>query len=222
MKELGWLILISLALNGCASHQPAPGNSLLLTPENTALHRTAPKLFHVRLETSKGRIVLEIHRDWAPVGADRFYNLVRAGFYDDARFFRVIAGKWAQFGIPADAQIAQLWRTQTILDDPPRESNVRGTIVFAFALKDGRTTQVFINLRDNSPTHDAQGFVPFGRVIGGMDVADALNAEYGESSGGGIRAGKQEQLFQGGNDYLNQHFPHLDYIKQAEVGEGGL
>ena len=217
IRAFTWFTLISLGFSGCASHEPAAGRSVLFTPDSPALRRTAPNLFRVVLKTSKGRVVLEIHRAWAPLGADRFYNLVRAGFYDDARFFRVIDGKWAQFGIPANPQIAQLWRTQTIPDDPPRESNVRGTIAFAFALRDGRTTQVFINLRDNSATHDGLGFVPFGRVIEGMDVVDALNSEYGESSGGGIRAGKQEQVFQGGNKYLNRYFPRLDYIEQAEV-----
>ncbi len=179
----------------------------------------APEVFYARLDTSKGAIVIEVHRDWAPHGADRFFHLVNAGYFDDSRFFRVIAGKWAQFGINGDPQISQLWRVRTIPDDPEFESNTRGTIAFAFAVRNGRTTQVFINLRDNSSTHDAMNFVPFGKVIGGMDVADALNAEYGEKSGSGIRAGKQEPLFKMGNAYLEKKFPRLDYIKQATIFE---
>jgi peptidyl-prolyl cis-trans isomerase A (cyclophilin A) len=131
----------------------------------------------------------------------------------------VSAGKWAQFGINGDPQIANTWRRRTFPDDPRRESNVRGTVAFAFAVPAGRTTQVFINLRDNSATHDPEPFVPFGKVIAGMDVADALYSEYGETAGGGIRAGRQELLFQAGNEYLASHFPRLDYIKRATVIE---
>jgi homoserine O-acetyltransferase len=118
--------------------------------------------------------------------------------------------------------VARRWRTHTILDDPRRESNARGTIAYAFAVPNGRTTQVFINLRDNSATHDAQQFVPFGRVVEGMGVADALNGEYGEQAGGGIRGGKQGPIFDGGNQFLNLNFPQLDYIKRAVVVETGL
>jgi peptidyl-prolyl cis-trans isomerase A (cyclophilin A) len=194
-----------------------PKTAPLLSPSAAEMNRRAPDLFNVRLETSKGVILLEIHRDWAPHGADRFYNLVLAGYYDQARFFRVIKGRWAQFGIHGDSKTAKLWRTQTIPDDPRRESNSRGTIAYAFAAPNGRTTQVFINMRDNSATHDPEPFVPFGRVAEGMDVVDALNAEYGESAGGGIRGGKQGPLFDGGNDYLERNFPQLDYIVRARV-----
>lgn len=212
------LILVHLPLAGYAQGSAAPlAESPLFTPSALEMNRPAPELFRVRLETSKGAIVLEIHRDWAPHGADRFYNLVRAGFYDDARFFRVIVGRWAQFGIPGDPKLARLWRNQTIPDDPRRESNVRGTIAYAFAVPNGRTTQVFINLRDNSATHDPEPFVPFGRIVEGMQVADALYAGYGESAGGGIRGGKQGPLFEEGNHYLKAHFPQLDYIKRAVV-----
>jgi cyclophilin family peptidyl-prolyl cis-trans isomerase len=181
------------------------------------MNRRAPDVFKVRLETSKGDIVIEARRDWAPHGADRFYNLVRAGYYDKARFFRVIQGRWAQFGINGDPRIANLWRTRFIPDDPKGESNVLGTVAFAFAVPNGRTTQVFINLRDNSTTHDREPFVPFGKVIAGMEIADELNAEYGESAGGGIRGGKQDPIFRGGNRYLEEQFPRLDYIKRATV-----
>jgi homoserine O-acetyltransferase len=198
-------------------HGQAPAR--LLNPDDPEMNVRAPELFNVRLETSKGIIVIEIHRTWAPHGADHFYSLVRAGYYDQVRFHRVIKDKWAQFGINGDPKISGLWRTRTIPDDARRESNQRGTIAYAFAVPNGRTTQVFINLRDNSAAHDREPFVPFGKIIEGMGVADALNAEYGEASGGGIRAGKQGPLFEGGNDWLKQNFPRLDYIIRARVIE---
>jgi peptidyl-prolyl cis-trans isomerase A (cyclophilin A) len=181
--------------------------------------QTAPEISRVRLDTSQGAIVIELHREWSPHGVDRFYNLVRAGYYDDARFFRVIAGRWAQFGINGDPAVAKEWRTKTIPDDPRRQSNTRGMVAFAFAVPNGRTTQVFIDLRDNSATHDAEPFVPIGRVIEGMDVADRLYSGYGETSGGGIRAGKQDALFNGGNAYLQENFPKLDGIRKAVIVE---
>jgi cyclophilin family peptidyl-prolyl cis-trans isomerase len=200
-----------------AHEQVTPDRSLLLKPDHPEMHRRAPERFRVRLETSKGSIVLDLHREWSPHGVDRFYNLVRHGYYDDTRFFRVIAGRWAQFGINGNPAVSRVWRTRTIPDDRRRQSNARGTIAFAFAVPNGRTTQVFINLDDNSPTHDREPFVPFGVVVEGMDVADALNAEYGESSGSGIRAGKQDLLFEGGNAYLAREFPRLDSIVRAVV-----
>jgi cyclophilin family peptidyl-prolyl cis-trans isomerase len=198
------------------NHVPS-ATSLLLNPDAQELNRRAPDRFCVRLDTSRGAIVIEVHRDWAPHGADRFYNLVRAGYYDDARFFRVIAGKWAQFGVNGDPKISTAWRERTIPDDPRRESNVRGTFAFAFAVPNGRTTEVFINLRDNSATHDAEPFVPFGKVIEGMEIADSLNSEYGESAGGGIRGGKQGPLFEQGNAWLEKNFPRLDFIRRSNI-----
>src|SRR5262249_36620500 len=148
--------------------------SLLRNPDAPQMNQRAPDLFRVRLETTKGPIVLEIHRDWSPLGVDHFYNLVRAGYYNENRFFRVIAGKWAQFGINGDPKVGSLWRSKAIPDEPRKQSKLRGTIAYAFAVPNGRTTQLFINLRDNSTTHDAEPFVPFGRVIEGMDAADRL------------------------------------------------
>ena len=177
----------------------------------------APEKFVVRLETTKGAIVIECFRDWAPQGADRFYELVTSGYYDDAAIFRIRPKTWAQFGIAGDPKLAQAWRARTIPDDPLNQPNVRGTVAFAWAVANGRTTQVFINLRDNRDTHDKEPFVPFGRVIAGMDVADALFDGYGESAGGGIRAGKQEPVFEGGNEYLRRNFPKLDYIRTARI-----
>jgi cyclophilin family peptidyl-prolyl cis-trans isomerase len=176
--------------------------------------------YRARLDTSKGAIIIEVHRDWAPRGADRFRELVTSGYFDDNRFFRVVAGRWAQFGINGDPAVATAWRTRTILDEDantgPGRSNVRGTVAFAFAVPNGRTTQIYIALGDLS-YQDAQGFVPFGRVVEGMDVADRLNAEYGESSGSGIRAGRQQPLFDGGNRYLDREFPRLDRIVRARI-----
>jgi cyclophilin family peptidyl-prolyl cis-trans isomerase len=178
----------------------------------------APAAYRVTLDTSKGRIIIAVHRAWAPHGADRFYELVSSAYYDEARVFRIRKGTWAQFGIAADPQVAQAWRTKTIPDDPwAGVSNKRGTIAYAFKDRNGRTTQVFINLKDNSETHDKEPFVVFGEVVEGMDVADALYAEYGEAAGGGIRAGKQDPVFEGGNAYLKEKFPLLDYIRTARV-----
>ena len=178
----------------------------------------APAAFKVVLDTSKGPIVIAVHRDWAPHGADRFHELVTSGYYDDARFFRIRKGTWAQFGIAADPKVAQAWRAKTIPDDPwAGVANERGTVAYAFKDPNGRTTQVFINLKNNAETHDKEPFVVFGRVEEGMEVADALYAEYGEAAGGGIRAGKQDPVFQGGNAYLKEKFPLLDYIRTARV-----
>ncbi len=179
----------------------------------------APASFRVRLETTKGAILIECVRSWAPVGADRFYELVTSGYYDDAALFRIRPKTWVQFGIAGDPKVAQAWRSRTIADDPfqPAHPNERGTVFFAWAVPNGRTTQVVINLRDNREAHDKEPFVPFGRVIDGMEVADALFDEYGEAAGGGIRAGKQNPVFQGGNSYLRKNFPKLDYINTARI-----
>ena len=203
---LSVLIVCSAALSGLGGR-----------PENPALLQTAPATFRVRLDTTKGPIVIEAHRDWAPRGADRFYELVSARYFDDNRFFRVVKGQWAQFGINGDPAVAKQWRTRTFPDDPRTQSNVRGMVAFAFAEPNARTSQVYIALKDLSDPQDAQGFAPFGRVIDGMEAADALNSEYGESSGSGIRAGKQQPLFDGGNAYLDREFPRLDRLLHAVV-----
>ncbi len=203
-----------LAIASIAPRQDS--HALLLRPKAPEFTSPAPAKGLVRFDTSKGVIDIEVTRDWSPLGADRFVNLVRYGYYDGARFFRVTAGRWAQFGIAGDPQVAQAWRTATIQDDPFKQSNIRGTVAFAFAVPNGRTTQVFFNLRDNSATHDLEPFTPFGRIVAGLDVADALTTEYGEGPGG-IRAGKQDPVFAGGNAYLLEKFPHLDYIKTATL-----
>ena len=190
--------------------------SLLLDPGARVFAEPAPARSTIRLDTSKGIIDIEVTRAWSPRGADRFVALVRNGYYDDTRFFRVRPGRWVQFGINGDPAVAQAWRSRTIEDDPFVQTNTRGTVAFAFAVPNGRTTQVFFNLGDNAATHDKEPFTPFGRVAGGMEIADALNAEYGEGPGG-IRAGKQDPFFAGGNAWLLAQFPKLDYIKTARV-----
>jgi peptidyl-prolyl cis-trans isomerase A (cyclophilin A) len=177
----------------------------------------APARFRVRLDTTKGAVVLLVQRDLAPRGADRFHALVRAGYFDDSRLFRVVPGKWAQFGIAGDPKVAAAWRTRTFPDDPRRASNVQGAVAFAWAVADGRTTQVFVNLADNRDPLDAQGFAPFAHVVEGMDVVLAWNGEYGETSGGGIRAGKQDGMFTEGNAWLDRGFPRLDRITRATL-----
>lgn len=174
----------------------------------------------MRLDTTKGAIVIECVRAWAPIGADRFYELVTSGFYDDAALFRVRPKTFVQFGINGNPSVARSWRTRTIPDDPfqPAHSGgARGAVFFAWATPNGRTTQAVISLRDNSAEYDKEPFVPFGHVIEGMDVADALFDGYSEAAGGGIRAGKQDPVFEGGNEYLRKNFPQLDYIKSARI-----
>jgi homoserine O-acetyltransferase len=178
----------------------------------------APPQYRVRLDTTQGSIVIAVHGDWAPRGSERFYQLVTTGYFDDTRFFRVVKGQWAQFGINGDPEVSTRWRSKAIPDDPPKQSNTRGRVSFAFKDPNGRTTQVYISLRDNS-SQDAQGFAPFGEVVEGMEVADALNSEYGEQSGGGIRAGGQQPLFDGGNAYLDREFPRLDRIISARIAK---
>ncbi len=181
----------------------------LMTATSTA-DEHAPDNFHVRLETTKGSILLEVHRDWAPIGTDRFYTLVRSRYFDGNRFARVVKGRWAQFGINGDPAIAKAWRDRPIADDPRKQSNVRGMVAFAFAVPNGRTTQVYINTGDNSTRNDGEAFSPFAKVVEGMDVVDSLYSDYGETSGGGIRAGKQGPIFEEGNYWLDRNFPALD------------
>jgi peptidyl-prolyl cis-trans isomerase A (cyclophilin A) len=192
--------------------------SLLLNPDAPEFRVPAPERVIVRLDSSRGAIDIQVIRRWAPRGADRFVALARHGYYDGARFFRVRPGRWVQFGVNGDPAIAKAWRNRTFPDDPVVESNTRGTVAFAFAVPNGRTTQVFVNTGDNAGTHDKEPFTPFGRVVSGMDLVDAINAEYGEGPGG-IRAGKQDAFFEGGNAWLLREFPRLDFIRRASVVE---
>lgn len=190
---------------------------ILQHPEDALFTQPAPEQFTVHLETSQGPIVIELFREWSPLGVDRFYHLVRFGYYDDMRLHRIRAGEFVQFGIHGNPALSQLWRDQEIKDDPVVASNLRGTIAFAHGEPlDDRSTQVYINLRDK-PEMDATGFSVMGRVIEGMEVADRLYADYGERAGGGIRGGKQAPVFNGGNDYLDRNFPKLDRIARARI-----
>ena len=202
----------SLALGLMTTLAPVSAGDL---SNPASLTEKAPATYKVKFDTSKGSFVVEVHRDWAPNGADRFYNLVKNGFYNDARFFRVISGFMVQFGINGNPQISKVWRDANIKDDPVKASNKRGMITFATAGPDTRTTQVFINFGDNAGLDD-QGFAPFGQVISGMEVVDALYAEYGEGApqGGGPDQGLVQSQ---GNAYLKKDFPKLDYIKTATI-----
>ncbi len=177
----------------------------------------APDTVTADIETSKGTITLQLIRDWAPAGVDRFYNLARAGFYDDSRFFRVIWGFIAQFGIAGNPAINQVWAPKYLPADPVREKNMRGTISFAQNKATDRATNVFINLKDNASL-DSLKFVPIGRVVAGMDVADSIYAIYGETpTASPLWGGDIKRLFREGNRYLDEKFPKLDRIIKITV-----
>jgi peptidyl-prolyl cis-trans isomerase A (cyclophilin A) len=190
-----------------------PNRAKLKTP--SLLTEKAPETFKARFDTSAGPFVVEVHRGWAPLGADRFYNLVKNGFYDDVRFFRVLDNFMAQFGINGDPAVMTAWRSASIKDDTVKESNKRGYITFATGGPDTRTTQVFINFKDNSNL-DSQGFSPFGQVVSGMEVVDKLYSGYGEGAprGQGPDQGRTQME---GNAYLNKEFPKLDYVRRATI-----
>jgi len=201
----------ALALGALAPHAVSAAD--LSNP--AALNEKAPAVYKAKFDTSKGVFVVEVHRDWAPNGADRFYNLVKNGFYNDARFFRVISGFMVQFGISGDPKISAVWREADIKDDPVKESNQPGYITFATAGPNTRTTQVFINFGDNAGL-DGQGFSPFGKVVSGMEVVNALFSGYGEGAPGGDGP-DQGLVQQRGNAYLEKSFPKLDFIRTATI-----
>lgn len=180
-------------------------------------NETAPDTFRTKFVTSKGDFVIEVQRAWAPNGADRFYNLVKNGYYDGVRFFRVIEGFMAQFGINGDPEINRVWRSATIPDDPVAQSNQRGFVTYAMRGPDTRTTQLFINYKDNSML-DNQGFAPFGQVTEGMDVVDQFFMGYGEGAPRG-RGPNQGQAQAEGNAYLEAQFPKLDHVETATIVE---
>jgi peptidyl-prolyl cis-trans isomerase A (cyclophilin A) len=192
---------------------PAFGQSNLGDP--SALRETAPATYKARFETSKGAFVVDVTRAWAPNGADRFYNLVKNGFYDGVRFFRVLDGFMAQFGINGDPKVSAVWREARIQDDPVKQSNRRGFITYAMAGPNTRTSQVFINYGDNSAL-DRQNFSPFGRVTSGMEVVDALYNGYGEGAPRG-QGPDQGRVQMEGNAYLAKNFPRLDFVKKATI-----
>ena len=199
---------------GQAAPAPAAGRaSKLLNP--AALTAKAPALFKAKFDTSKGIFVVEVHRDWAPLGADRFYNMVTNGFFTGVRFFRVIPNFMAQFGINGNPAVTAAWNKSDLMDDPAnKQSNQRGFISYGTTGRpNSRGTQVFINYKDNSFL-DPQGFVPFGQVTEGMEVVDMLNAEYGSAP-----QNAQGRISAEGNKFLIAQFPKLDYIKTATVAK---
>ncbi len=180
-----------------------------------ALTEQAPATYKASFDTTAGTFVVEVHRAWAPNGADRFYNLVKNGYFDNVRFFRAISGFMVQFGINGDPSVSRVWRTATIPDDPVKESNRRGYITFATSGPNSRTTQVFINFGNNTGL-DRQGFAPFGKVVTGMDVVDKIYDGYGEGAPSG-NGPSQGRIQSEGNAYLTKDFPKLDYITMATI-----
>ena len=182
-----------------------------------ALSEKAPDTYKANFDTSKGKFTVTVTRAWAPLGADRFYNLVKNGFYDEARFYRVLDGFMAQVGIHGNPTIAKAWMNARIQDDPVKQSNKRGFVTFATGGANTRTTQFFINFRDNAGL-DKQGFAPFGEVTSGMNIVDRLYNGYGEGAPSG--KGPNQGRVQGeGNVYLNKDFPRLDFIKTATIAQ---
>ena len=210
----GWLLLGCL-LAGTACEPGGGPSEFLGDPSSAEVNMTAPETFQARFETSKGTFVVEAHRQWAPNGVDRFYNLVENGFFDDVRFFRVIAGFMAQFGINGNPEIQSAWRDANIQDDPVLMGNTRGRVSFATAGPNTRSTQLFVNFGDNSRL-DEMGFSAIGEVIEGMEVVDALYSGYGEGAPNGAGPG-QGRIQAEGNAYLEADFPDLDYVERAVI-----
>jgi cyclophilin family peptidyl-prolyl cis-trans isomerase len=201
---------------GVQGTQPAP-NVRLDDPQSVLNVGTVPDTFDVLFETNEGDFRVRVHRDWAPIGAHRFYALVKSGFFDEQRFFRVRPGFIAQFGLHPDPKVIASWKGNNMPDDSARVSNTRGRLAYAFITKDTRSTQIFINLADNSRRLDPEGFAPFGEIVQGVDVIDRIYSGYDESAGGGMRAGKQGAIEREGNAHLIRDFPLLDYIKRCRI-----
>jgi peptidyl-prolyl cis-trans isomerase A (cyclophilin A) len=194
--------------------QQARGRAALMNPAE--LNEQAPATFRVNFDTSKGSFVVEVHRDWAPTGVDRFYNLVKRGFYDGNRFFRVLPDYLVQFGISGDPEVVKVWVNERIFeDDPVVQSNLRGYMTYIPGGAGRRVTQLFINLVDN-PNLDASRSAPFGQVVSGMNVVDNLYAGYGENAPHG-NGPTLNRMRSEGNAYLEKEFPDLDYIKMATI-----
>jgi peptidyl-prolyl cis-trans isomerase A (cyclophilin A) len=208
------LLAFAIAPGLAVGQDAKPSTEKLMNPSQ--LTETAPATYQVKFDTSKGAFIVEVTKEWAPIGADRLYNLVKNGFFDNCRFFRNIEGFMVQFGLSGDPKINKVWMTANIKDDPVKQSNKRGYITFATAGPNTRTTQVFINFNDRNSALDAQGFAPFGKVVKGMDIVDSLYNGYGE---GGPRGNgpDQNRVRMEGNAYLEKSFPKLDYIKTATI-----
>ena len=214
MRLQAWFAVAAALVVGTVACAAARAGDL---SNPATLNEQAPAVYKAKFDTSKGPFVVEVNRDWAPNGADRFYNLVKNGFYDSARFFRVIDGFMVQFGINGDPNLSGVWRSANIKDDPVKQSNKRGMVTFATAGPDTRTTQVFINFGNNAGL-DGQGFSPFGQVVSGMEVVDSLYNGYGEGAPYG-KGPDQGRIQQYGNAYLQESFPKLDYIEKATIVE---
>ena len=213
---------IALILPSCTGESPGeeaagPPPNPLLQPRSFT--ERAPALYQVRLETTKGEVVLQLTREWAPQGADRFYNLVKAGFFDGMAFHRVLDDFVAEWGIHGDPWVNAAWRQALMADEPVRQSNTRGRLVFSKNIPNSRTVQLFINLKDNLSL-DGQGFSPIGEVLEGMEVVESLYSEYGDGPprGEGVY---QAMAIARGDEYLNEEFPLLDRIERAVLVEGG-
>jgi peptidyl-prolyl cis-trans isomerase A (cyclophilin A) len=199
-----------------AAVAPAAARADESIPDPTKATATAPATYKVKMATTKGDFVIEVHRDWAPQGADRFYNLVKLGYFTDVAFFRVIKGFMVQFGIHGNPAVNRTWKHAEIKDDPSgKQSNTRGMVTFATAGPNTRTTQLFINYDDNARL-DSMGFAPIGKVVSGMDVVDKLEGFYGEGAPAG-KGPSQGRMQDEGNTYLKASFPKLDYLKSASV-----
>jgi peptidyl-prolyl cis-trans isomerase A (cyclophilin A) len=202
-----WWLAFQVALAGCATSEES---------KKTASKQDlpAPDVFQVNFDTSKGPVVIEVHKDWAPLGAQHLYELVNRGYYDGNRFFRVTRA-YVQWGVNGDPQISGIWSTANLRDDPVKESNVRGTVSYAKLGPNTRATQLFINMRDNKDL-DKQGFAPIGKVISGMDAVDSFFGAYGDvpPRGSGPDPSKIETQ---GNLYLESQFPRLDFVKKAAI-----
>jgi peptidyl-prolyl cis-trans isomerase A (cyclophilin A) len=209
-RPLAALVLATLAAGACFRR-----SSPLLKPDPKRETAAAPDTFAVRFETTRGPFTVEFYRAWAPLGADRVYYLVRSGYYDGVRFFRVLPGFVAQFGASGDPRVAKVWDARTIRDDPVRQSNTRGTVTFATGGPDTRTTQLFVNYANNSRL-DRLRFAPLGRVVDGMAVVDSLHAGYGEGAPRG-RGPDQDRIAAEGTAYLEREFPKLDWVRSARV-----
>jgi len=212
MKKAIPSVLLAICVIACGTAYGQAGNRSKLANPATLVEK-APDVYRAKFDTTKGVFVIEVTRSWAPIGADRFYNLVKNGFFDNCRFFRVMQGFMVQFGINGDPSISAVWERANIKDEPVKKSNSRGYITYAKAsLPDSRTTQVFINFASNAFL-DGQGFSPFGKVVEGMKVVDSIYSGYGETP-------DQFRIQKAGNAYLEKDFPKLDYIKSAVIETG--
>jgi peptidyl-prolyl cis-trans isomerase A (cyclophilin A) len=219
VQTLGTLGIAAAFLAGMfLAVRPAPAaaasNPKLTNPE--ALNEKAPDTYRAKFTTTKGDFVIEVTRAWAPFGADRFYNLVKNGYYDGCAFFRVVYGFMVQFGINGDPALNAVWQNARIPDDPVTQKNLRGTVTFATRGPGTRTTQVFINYADKNTSLDSQGFAPFGTVVEGMDVVNKLFSAYGEGAPSG-HGPDQNRIQKEGNSYLTKSFPKLDSVKTATI-----